>query len=160
MTSHKAIRALNAIDESPWTRNWNHLSPVHKGAWRPARHGFAPRAPQPVPVRDRIRQWNIVAGDRIRVRGDRTGGTQEVLGINRFRNLVFLKARQVSPNSQFFAQSADTAHHYKEAPSHKDGRPTPPSVRYSQCQLYIGDREFPPLQGETEPRVAPSVTLL
>jgi len=98
----RAIRILNKIEESPWTRNWQHLTPLRRQ--KPTRMSPA-QAPTPVPVKDRIRQWNIIPGDRIRIRGDKESVIQEVLGINRYRNLVFLKARQVSFEAIFYFPS-------------------------------------------------------
>ncbi|KAF8579052.1 hypothetical protein K439DRAFT_1648585 [Ramaria rubella] len=133
--SQRPLHLLRNIEESPWTRNWDHLLPLHWGIYK-KRTKIEKNIPAPVPVKDRIRQWNIVPGDRIRVHGDGEGSIREVFGINRVRNLVYLKTR-----------------HHEE--SKDDSRPTQPSVPYSRCQLYIGDREFPPLPGEDKPLVAP-----
>jgi len=40
---------------------------------------------------DRIKWWNVVPGDQIRLRGDKEGTLHDVLSINRLSNQVFLK---------------------------------------------------------------------
>jgi len=44
-----------------------------------------------VRVKDRIKFWNVVPGDRIRIRGDSRNTIHEVLSINKFTNRVYLK---------------------------------------------------------------------
>ncbi|KAF8509438.1 hypothetical protein BU17DRAFT_56111 [Hysterangium stoloniferum] len=82
-----------------------------------------------VDVKDRIKQWNIIPGDIIRTRGG-SDHLQEVFGVNKFKNLVYLKG----------SQDVD-----------EGGMPKTPSEHYSKCQLYLGEYEFPPAKGETEP---------
>lgn len=52
-----------------------------------------PRDPviKSVRPRDRIKYWNVVPGDQIRLIGDRTNTLHEVLSINRISNRVFVK---------------------------------------------------------------------
>lgn len=51
-----------------------------------------------VPVKDRIKYWNIVPGDQIRLLGRRRGGRRdenevlhEVVAVNKFRNRVYVR---------------------------------------------------------------------
>lgn len=47
-----------------------------------------------VKVQDRIKWWNIVPGDQVRLLGDKEGTIHEVQSINRLSNEVFLKKEQ------------------------------------------------------------------
>jgi hypothetical protein len=50
---------------SPITRSFRHLIPGPRApAWRSR---LMRKEPTPVPAKDRIRQWNIVPGDKVRV---------------------------------------------------------------------------------------------
>ena len=42
-------------------------------------------------IRDRIKWWNIVPGDKVRIRGDKSNTIQEVYSVNKFANHVFLR---------------------------------------------------------------------
>lgn len=86
------LQVLNKIEESPWTRSWDHLHPLPKSILSRLR---TQKSPIPVPAKDRIKQWNIVPGDRVCIRGDETGSIREVFGVNKYRNLVYLKGRYV-----------------------------------------------------------------
>ena len=92
------LNALRTIDESPWTRNWDHLAPVPKLSRASLK---IQKISIPVPAKDRIRQWNIVPGDRIRIRGDKGGSIREVFGVNKYNNLVYFKASQVRTSFGF-----------------------------------------------------------
>jgi hypothetical protein len=45
---------------------------------------------------DRIKYWNVVPGDQIRLLGDKTNTLHEVLSINKISNRVFVKGISVS----------------------------------------------------------------
>lgn len=45
---------------------------------------------------DRIKYWNIVPGDRVRIIGDKGGQVQEVAKINKLSNRVYLKGSQAN----------------------------------------------------------------
>ncbi len=47
-----------------------------------------------VKPKDRIKWWNVVPGDQVRVLGDKEGSIREVFRINKLSNRVYLK-RQV-----------------------------------------------------------------
>ncbi|GJJ07776.1 hypothetical protein Clacol_001981 [Clathrus columnatus] len=129
------ITFFGKISQEPWTKDWVHLRDVSKGEKTQLKRRPDYKAgifKGLVPVKDRIKQWNVIPGDLVRVRGE--GDTiQEVFGINKFKNLVYLKG-------------------------HTGTNPTSatrniPSIHYSKCQLYIGDHEYPPPVGETKPIV-------
>lgn len=81
--------AIDATTTSPYLTNLNHLLPIPK-AWLKRRSIYDPKL-KSVRTRDRIRYWNIVPGDQIRIRGDKTNALHEVLSINRLSNRVFVK---------------------------------------------------------------------
>lgn len=81
--------AIDATTTSPYTTNLNHLLTVPK-AWRVRRSIYDPKL-KSVRTPDRIRFWNVVPGDQIRIRGDKTNTLHEVLSINRLSNRVFVK---------------------------------------------------------------------
>jgi len=45
--------------------------------------------------KDRIKYWNVVPGDQIRLLGDKTNTLHEVLSINKVSNRVFVKGASV-----------------------------------------------------------------
>jgi hypothetical protein len=81
--------AFNATTKNPTTTNFNHLKSFPR-AWLIRKSKFEPRLKSVRPA-DRIKWWNIVPGDNIRLRGDKDSTIHEVLSINRLSNRVFLK---------------------------------------------------------------------
>ncbi|TEB04028.1 hypothetical protein FA13DRAFT_1760444 [Coprinellus micaceus] len=121
--------AIDATTTYPYTTNLNHLLTVPKrGGVR--RSIYDPRL-KSVRTKDRIRFWNVVPGDQIRIRGDKTNALHEVLSINRLSNRVFVKgavnlcSRKKSENK--VAQTKN--------------------FHYSRCQLFVGNYEFPTKDG-------------
>jgi hypothetical protein len=80
---------LNAPTTNPWTTDFRHLLPIPK-QWlkRTTRRDPVIKSVRP---RDRVKYWNVVAGDQIRLLGDKTNTLHEVLSINRISNRVFVK---------------------------------------------------------------------
>ncbi|KAF7301616.1 Nucleoside transporter [Mycena indigotica] len=119
----------------PWTTNFNHLRPLprhlrvtQKGQW----DAFDPTSKQDTHVpKERIKFWNIVPGDRVRIRGRYGNKLREVYKIRRLENIVEFPIPESSVSSEH------------------------PAYSYARCQLYIGDYDFPPLPGSTEPRKVP-----
>ncbi|OSX60465.1 hypothetical protein POSPLADRAFT_1147674 [Postia placenta MAD-698-R-SB12] len=114
-----------------FTRDFRHLQPVPR--WWTQRQGWFEPKTHVVKPKDRIKYWNIVPGDQVRLRGDPTGTVYEVNMINRLSNRVMLKTEQdkVRPEEQM-----------------KRGK----NVPYAKCQLFIGKFEFPPKEGSAEPQ--------
>jgi len=110
--------ALNATTKLGITTHFNHLRSIPR-AWLIRRSKHDPKLKSVRPA-DRIKWWNIVPGDQIRLRGDPDGALHEVLSINRLSNRVFLKNTASSPKDSTPPQSKN--------------------YHYSRCQLYI--REF------------------
>lgn len=81
--------AIDATTTSPYLTNFNHLLTIPK-VWR-SRNALRDPKLKSVRTRDRIRCWNIVPGDQIRIRGDKSNTLHEVLSINRLSNRVFVK---------------------------------------------------------------------
>ncbi len=81
--------AFNATTKNPATTNFNHLRNFPR-QWLIRKSKFEPRLKSVRPA-DRIKWWNIVPGDQIRLRGDEDSAIHEVLSINRLSNRVFLK---------------------------------------------------------------------
>lgn len=83
------FQLLKATTRSPWTRDFRHLLPVPKHF--AIKQSFYDPGIKAVRVKDRIKFWNVVPGDRIRIRGDSRNTIHEVLSINKFTNRVYLK---------------------------------------------------------------------
>ena len=49
------------------------------------------RSPDPVKPKDRIKWWNIVPGDQVRIMAEKAGRVREVKGLNKFANRVFVE---------------------------------------------------------------------
>jgi len=126
---------LGATTTRPWTTNFKHLLPIpRKWLKRTSIRDPVIKAARPD---DRIKYWNIVPGDQIRLLGDKSNTLHEVLSINRISNRVFVKG---------------TANVGEES----SGKiPTSKNFHYSRCQLFIGNYEFPPPAGSFEPQTLP-----
>ena len=97
---------VHAVTKSPWTTNFRHLLPVSKilneKLKLPTYENFSRKV---VPVNDRIKHWNIVPGDQIRVLGDKSSTIREVTAINKFRNRVYVRGMNEKVSKQVFVQS-------------------------------------------------------
>lgn len=74
---------------SPWTTNFRHMEGFPK-KWR-KRLTFQDPVIKSVRPKDRIKYWNVVPRDQIRLLGDKTNTLYEVLSINKVSNRVFVK---------------------------------------------------------------------
>ncbi|EPQ59611.1 hypothetical protein GLOTRDRAFT_125909 [Gloeophyllum trabeum ATCC 11539] len=134
VTSLRRSQVVRAATQSPVLRDLRHLDSIPR--WWLKKATFADPSPKVVKQKDRIKWWNIVPGDQVRVLGDRESTIREVLSINRFSNRVYLKGiRNEGESSQQPPRSIN--------------------VHYSKCQLFIGKHEFPPVDGSTETRILP-----
>ncbi|KAG5644945.1 hypothetical protein DXG03_007410 [Asterophora parasitica] len=129
---------LSAATTKPWTQNFRHLLPVPKKFMK--RTSVRDPLVKSVRPKDRIKYWNVVPGDQIRLLGDKKNTLHEVLSINRFSNRVFVKG----------AVNA----------GEEDSGKIPPSknYHYSRCQLFLGNYELPPSKKSPEPQVVPHDT--
>ncbi|KAJ7283449.1 hypothetical protein C8J57DRAFT_1171112 [Mycena rebaudengoi] len=118
----------------PWTTNFNHLRrlPRHLRLSRKRNDTFDPNARDQDVPNVRIKFWNIVPGDFVRIRGRYGNTLREVFRIRRLDNIVeFALPARAKPDAAF------------------------PAYAYARCQLFVGEYEFPPLPGSTEPRKLP-----
>lgn len=74
---------------SQYTTNFRHLLPVYKGHIN--KDSVFDKVPKTVPTSDRIKWWNIVPGDQIRVMAEENGRVREVKGINKLSNRVYVE---------------------------------------------------------------------
>ena len=72
------------------TTNFRHLLPVAKPK-RFTQENPLDRRPDPVKPKDRIKWWNIVPGDQVRVMAEENAKLREVKGVNKFTNRVFIE---------------------------------------------------------------------
>ncbi|KAF4619461.1 hypothetical protein D9613_005417 [Agrocybe pediades] len=127
--------ALNATTQSGITTHFNHLRSIPR-AWLIRRSKYDPKLKSVRPA-DRIKWWNIVPGDQVRLRGDKNNTIREVLSINKLSNRVFLKGT-----------AEDTAD--------ANQPPKTKNYHYSRCQLYIDElRVRPPDDPTGTPIYAP-----
>lgn len=77
------------VTSSPVTSNFRHLLPVNK---RLLRKDFEGRQVKAVPAKERIKWWNIVPGDQVRVVAEKATPVRSVLGINKISNRVFVQS--------------------------------------------------------------------
>lgn len=84
-------QARRAATTSPWTKDLNHLEPLPK-FWSDKRKSVGALENVTKP-KDRIKWWNIVPGDQVKIRNRRTEEILEVAQINRLTNMVSLKVR-------------------------------------------------------------------
>ena len=82
--------AKRIFTTSKVTTNFRHLLPVAK-----PKHIVTPnpldKSQRAVSPKDRIKWWNIVPGDQVRVMADNDNVVREVLAVNKLSNRVFLK---------------------------------------------------------------------
>jgi hypothetical protein len=78
-----------AITSNPWTKDFLHLEAFPTTYLK--RYSFKDMLVKAVKPRDRIKYWNIVPGDRVRIIGDKEGQVLEVFKINKLSNRVYLK---------------------------------------------------------------------
>lgn len=81
---------------TPWTRDLRHVTAVIPRLWNKSRQTWLEPKFKDVKPKERIKWWNIVPGDSVRVLGDPDGLVQQVHAINKFSNRVFLKRQNVS----------------------------------------------------------------
>ncbi|KAI0366394.1 hypothetical protein BV20DRAFT_1002470 [Pilatotrama ljubarskyi] len=132
-----ARELARAATTQAFTRNFRHLLPVPRFLVRgPLPPGES--RPKDTRPKDRIKYWNIVPGDYVRLRGDTQGTIHEVHRVNKISNRVVLKRELNRPGY---------------VPN--DQRGTGFSVPYSQCQLLVGRYEYPPEGESAQPQVKP-----
>ncbi|KZT74446.1 hypothetical protein DAEQUDRAFT_660058 [Daedalea quercina L-15889] len=132
------VQAARAWTSSPLTKDFRHL--LSLPAYWMKRKSSLESAVRFVKTKDRIKYWNIVPGDQVRLRNDRSGRIYQVNLINRLSNRVMVKM---------------------EMDSDREGTPSSnnKSVPYSNCQLFIGRYEFPPQGDSTEAQTKPVFAL-
>ncbi|KAK0242333.1 hypothetical protein EDD85DRAFT_285406 [Armillaria nabsnona] len=119
---------IKATTNNPWTTNFRHLMQVDR-SWLKRKAAEADqRKAKVVHSANRIKYWNIVPGDQIRIRGDRSDTLHSVHAINKLSNQVFLKPTE----------------------GDQEGGTRGKNYHYSRCQLFVGDYEFPPEPGSIE----------
>jgi hypothetical protein len=74
---------------SPYTKTFRHLLPYNRHLER--RVTFRDPIIKSAKPKDRIKYWNIVPGDQVRIRGEEGKTIYEVMSINRLSNQVRLK---------------------------------------------------------------------
>ncbi|KAH7916679.1 hypothetical protein BJ138DRAFT_1051993 [Hygrophoropsis aurantiaca] len=131
LTRSQLQRATTTL---PWTRDFRHLLPVPKHLAE--RSSFYDPIAKAVRARDRIKYWNVVPGDQIRVRGDARGTIHEVLSINKFTNRVYLRGSVIDGN--------------------QNKMPVNRSVHYSKCQIYLGDMEHKAMKEGEQGKLVPT----
>jgi hypothetical protein len=78
-----------AVTSNPWTKDFRHLQPFPVNYLK--RYSFKDMRVRAAKPKDRIKYWNIVPGDRVRIRGDKDGKILEVAKINKLSNFIYLK---------------------------------------------------------------------
>ncbi|KAI0047294.1 hypothetical protein FA95DRAFT_1492689 [Auriscalpium vulgare] len=118
-----------AATTAPWTKDFRHLQPFPR-FWL-KRYSFLDPNVKAARPKDRIKYWNVIPGDRVRILGDEEGRILEVSKINKITNRVYLKGT---------------------GPTVRNGIV---NVHYSKCQVFIGDYEFPAKGTTGGPRTLP-----
>jgi hypothetical protein len=88
-----AAQVRAATTNNPWTKDFRHLQPFPLRFIK--RHSFDDILVKGTKPLDRIKYWNIVPGDRVRILGDKEGNVLEVAKINKLSNRVYLKGSNV-----------------------------------------------------------------
>lgn len=80
---------FGAWTTSPYTRSFRHMMGYNRHWDR--RYTFRDPKVKSAKTKDRIKFWNIVPGDQVRVKTEADRAIYEVLSINRLSNFVRLK---------------------------------------------------------------------
>lgn len=99
-------KKLHAGTRKPWTTNFNHMRPVPRRLRdnKQSEDAFDPhkKAAFDIP-KTRIKFWNVVPGDKVRVRGRYGNRLRQVFRIRRLENVVeFIKVCCFSVVSFYF----------------------------------------------------------
>jgi hypothetical protein len=78
-----------AVTSNPWTKDFRHLEAFPTSYLK--RYSFKDMLVKAAKPQDRIKYWNIVPGDRVRITGDKGDQVLEVAKINKLSNRVYLK---------------------------------------------------------------------
>ncbi|KAJ4472136.1 hypothetical protein J3R30DRAFT_3660026 [Lentinula aciculospora] len=153
LTRHEIVFA---VSRSPWTTSFRHLLPVSKILNQKLnRTSFEAFSKKVVAVKDRIKYWNIVPGDQIRLLGGRRKGKDsaegknvvlhEVVAVNKFRNRVYVRGMRHDVSVSFGY----------DKPSPEAGQRQDKNYHYSRCQLFLGEHELPLKAGQSQRQVVP-----
>ena len=93
--SYSRHQALRIVTSTPWTKDLRHVTAVIPRSWARPVNGVGSKV-KSVKPKDRIKWWNIIPGDQVRLRGDPEGAVHEVRKINKLTNRVFIKVPDVS----------------------------------------------------------------
>ncbi|KAI0347063.1 hypothetical protein BDW22DRAFT_1367342 [Trametopsis cervina] len=129
-TRSGALRGSTSV----YTRSLRHANAVLPRFWGKRVAWQDPRL-KDVKPKDRIKWWNIVPGDQVRLRGDTENVLREVQSVNKLTNTVYLRRATESDNPETSTRGQ--------------------GVHYSKCQLFVGKHQFPPEAGSSEPKVLP-----
>jgi hypothetical protein len=80
---------LQAWTASPYTKSFRHLLPYSRH--RERRMTFRDPIIKSAKPKDRIKYWNIVPGDQVRIHGEESKTIYEVMSVNKLSNQVRLK---------------------------------------------------------------------
>ena len=80
---------FQAWTASPFTKSFRHLLPYNRHWER--RMTFRDPIIKSAKPKDRIKYWNVVPGDQVRIRGEEGKTIYEVMSINKLSNQVRLK---------------------------------------------------------------------
>jgi hypothetical protein len=84
-----AAQIRGAVTSNPWTKDFRHLQPFPLSHLQ--RYSFKDILVKASKPKDRIKYWNIVPGDRVRILGDKDGKVLEVAKVNKLSNRIYLK---------------------------------------------------------------------
>ena len=99
MSGLNPAQVRNAVTTSRFTRDFNHLQSFPR-YWL-KRFSFSDPNVKAAKPKDRVKYWNIVPGDQVRVIGDAQNKILEVAKINRLTNRVYLKGATTSVRRHF-----------------------------------------------------------
>ncbi|KIY45948.1 hypothetical protein FISHEDRAFT_48505 [Fistulina hepatica ATCC 64428] len=120
--------SVGVTTTSPWTTDFRHLARIPRKHLQRLQDGsISFRAAD---TRDRIKYWNVVPGDQIRIKG-LDNRIRDVALINRVTNRVYVRG----PSDAFDSKTQGVRHK---------------NYHYSRCQLYLGEFEYPSV-GPSEP---------
>ena len=96
-----AAQVRAAITSNPLTKDFRHLESFPTNYLK--RYSFKDPVVKAVKPQDRIKYWNIVPGDRVRIIGDKEGQVLEVSKVNKLSNRVYLKGSSTNVSRDVLA---------------------------------------------------------
>jgi hypothetical protein len=148
------LQVLAGKTKSPWTTNFTHLLPVRPIVHRLIAQKRVDALSEIVHHRHRIKYWNIVPGDQVRLRKDSSDKIYKVDSIDRLKNRVYVEDPVSSPSKSVCSHT--NVFWLQEHPAGPEAKEEDfIQCHYSRCQLFLGRFLMPNANQTDKPEEIP-----